>query len=546
MKGMDKMDNCCCVESCGSGLPGVARGNDFKVTARVSLYDEGTGKLSPLDLTTAEGVEMAVIGRFSRTEGADVRVDGSRVTASFPWSLPCGTYGVEILFRDAAGRGRVYDRAVFEVVDSVSDVTSAATDGDRQVSVDISVRTVYIGKGTDVSDYPSLTGKPKVNGVELIGNKTAEELGLATAEDIPDTSGLVKSEDLSKVATSGDYSDLSNKPAIPTAVTEQTVEGWGFTKNAGDYSKPTGGIPKSDLASAVQTSLGKADTALQSESDPTVPDWAKQSTKPTYTAAEVGALPSTTKIPSKTSDLTNDSGFLTEHQQLKTIDGETIVGDGNLSTAYDISTLYQRVKNVQYGGDECYTGITTDEYNQVLNNAKLGKNIFAIYDNKVVTFTTQTETDSNGKEYIYLINNTFGSLEYAQVTNEHIAIEQGYHNRFKVEKVIRGSTDETINLNPDYDYVFYYIDSDAFDGLSSLTININSAENEHRGVCEWAIQFDVPSDMTTLPTINWDSTLLWANGEVMSIEAGYTYEFDIIKTPYTASIVGQKFNTVSE
>lgn len=32
----------------------------------------------------------------------------------------------------------------------------------------------------------------------------------------------------------------------------------------GTYSKPSGGIPKSDLASAVQTSLGKADTALQS------------------------------------------------------------------------------------------------------------------------------------------------------------------------------------------------------------------------------------------------------------------------------------------
>ena len=32
----------------------------------------------------------------------------------------------------------------------------------------------------------------------------------------------------------------------------------------GTYSKPSGGIPKTDLASAVQTSLGKADTALQS------------------------------------------------------------------------------------------------------------------------------------------------------------------------------------------------------------------------------------------------------------------------------------------
>lgn len=35
----------------------------------------------------------------------------------------------------------------------------------------------------------------------------------------------------------------------------------------GTYSKPSGGIPKSDLASAVQTSLGKADTALQQHQD---------------------------------------------------------------------------------------------------------------------------------------------------------------------------------------------------------------------------------------------------------------------------------------
>ena len=39
------------------------------------------------------------------------------------------------------------------------------------------------------------------------------------------------------------------------------------------YSKPGAGIPKTDLAYDVQTSLGKADTALQSftETDPTVP-----------------------------------------------------------------------------------------------------------------------------------------------------------------------------------------------------------------------------------------------------------------------------------
>lgn len=72
-----------------------------------------------------------------------------------------------------------------------------------------------------------------------------------------------KVDSLAPVATSGDYDDLTNKPTIPAPVTEQTVSGWGFTKNTGTYSKPTGGIPKADLANDVQASLGKADTALQ-------------------------------------------------------------------------------------------------------------------------------------------------------------------------------------------------------------------------------------------------------------------------------------------
>lgn len=115
--------------------------------------------------------------------------------------------------------------------------------------------------------------------------------------------------------------------------------------SVGTYSKPSGGIPKTDLASAVQTSLGKADTALQNytetdpvfiasaaadisssdisawngkqdaindladirsgaalgatalqsytETDPTVPSWAKASSKPSYTFSEIGTKPTT-------------------------------------------------------------------------------------------------------------------------------------------------------------------------------------------------------------------------------------------------------------
>lgn len=88
---------------------------------------------------------------------------------------------------------------------------------------------------------------------------------------------------------------------IPTST---TVSNWGFTKNIGTItgikmngsSKGTSGVV--DLgtvltnASAFATSAQgtKADTALQSETDPTVPSWAKTPSKPKYTASEVGAL----------------------------------------------------------------------------------------------------------------------------------------------------------------------------------------------------------------------------------------------------------------
>ena len=58
---------------------------------------------------------------------------------------------------------------------------------------------------------------------------------------------------------------------------------------------PSTGIPKGDLDSEVRGLLAKASTAVQQETDPTVPDWAKTPAKPTYTAAEVGAIPADQK-----------------------------------------------------------------------------------------------------------------------------------------------------------------------------------------------------------------------------------------------------------
>ena len=56
-------------------------------------------------------------------------------------------------------------------------------------------------------------------------------------------------------------------------------------------------------------------SGVGTETDPTVPDWAKHPNKPTYTAQEVGALPASTVIPTvpkNLSEFNNDVGYLTE------------------------------------------------------------------------------------------------------------------------------------------------------------------------------------------------------------------------------------------
>lgn len=71
------------------------------------------------------------------------------------------------------------------------------------------------------------------------------------------------------------------------------------------------------------------------ETDPTVPSWAKEPNKPSYTANEVGALPSDTIIPSKVSQLDNDKGYLTEHQDISTkADKSTTLAGYGIIDAY--------------------------------------------------------------------------------------------------------------------------------------------------------------------------------------------------------------------
>ena len=93
---------------------------------------------------------------------------------------------------------------------------------------------------------------------------------LATVEDLlaalrTALAGKADASSLAPVATSGNYGDLRGKPGNVSAFANDA--GYLTAHQSWSDVKPSGGITASDLAAAVQTSLGKADTALQAHQD---------------------------------------------------------------------------------------------------------------------------------------------------------------------------------------------------------------------------------------------------------------------------------------
>lgn len=119
------------------------------------------------------------------------------------------------------------------------------------------------------------------------------------------TSTYVEADDLATVATSGSYNDLSDKPTIPAA---QVNSDWDATSGAAEIlNKPSIPTKTSDLnndsgyVNATQAANAAPVQSVNGDTGAVV-----------LTASDVGALPDTTAIPTKTSDLTNDSDFISE------------------------------------------------------------------------------------------------------------------------------------------------------------------------------------------------------------------------------------------
>lgn len=179
-----------------------------------------------------------------------------------------------------------YNRMINILEDEITTVTGLETDLTNMIN--------DIQNKLDAGYFKGEDGKTPKRGVDYWTNEDKEEIVQDVEEDIEsilaekvdkeEGKGLSSNDyttaekaKLSGIATGAEVNVIENIKVndVSQTVTNKEVNIMVPTKTSdlnndsgfGTYSKPSGGIPKTDLATDVQTSLGKADTALQSHQD---------------------------------------------------------------------------------------------------------------------------------------------------------------------------------------------------------------------------------------------------------------------------------------
>lgn len=142
------------------------------------------------------------------------------------------------------------------------------------------------GGSGGVSYYPDLVGLPSINGVTLVGNKSGEDLGLASKGDIPSVDDFATKGELpTKVSQlENDAGYLKEMPG--DYVTEAELQGKGYASESYVDAKVAELV---NSAPDTLNTLGELASAIEGNKD----------------------LIDAIKVPTKTSELTNDSGFIT-------------------------------------------------------------------------------------------------------------------------------------------------------------------------------------------------------------------------------------------
>lgn len=213
-----------------------------------------------------------------------------------------------------------------------------------------------------------------------------------------------------------------------------------------EATDPGGGVSDEKIAEAVGTYM---EAHPIEEIDPTVPNWAKQPEKPTYTASEVGALPAGTKIPQSASEVGADAAGAAESKVSAHNTAPNSHGDIRLL----ISGLTERLNALADSDDE-----TLDQMSEVVAYIKSNKSLIdAITTGKVSVSDIVDNLTTN-------------------VSNKPLSAAQGVKLKRLIDEIVIPTT-----LPNPKSLTFTGAVTGSYDGSEEVSVNIPSGGGESGG-----------------------------------------------------------------
>lgn len=223
------------------------------------------------NLITSGGVYSALNGKVDKVSGKGLSTNDYDTTAKAKVdAIPSTPKYTDTIYDDTTIKSRVSTIENKEAgwdakQDAISDLTTIRNGAALGATALQSVPNTYALK----TDLPSFKLDPE-NNVWSINNHYIAATYDYNLNDISQTyarkdSVPTKTSELTN--DSGFLTEHQSLSAYRTASAQDDIDDAQDAAILAKYTKPSSGIPKTDLASAVQTSLGKADSALQEHQD---------------------------------------------------------------------------------------------------------------------------------------------------------------------------------------------------------------------------------------------------------------------------------------